>query len=170
MIPYITINRPIPISTGSPGNNRINASTAVLVVNADRKTDPVGPLPKGKQNAKAIATDLAGNTSEAEFEIDVLKVAPGNNPSNALDVNDDGKFRVPTLRNVALTAPYMHDGSIATLEETIEHYVVGGKNHPNKDSRIRPIPLEEQEKIDLLNFLNSLTDSIFVNNTSFLSE
>jgi cytochrome c peroxidase len=43
---------------------------------------------------------------------------------------DMGKFRVPTLRNVALTAPYMHDGSLASLEQVIDHYARGGRKHP----------------------------------------
>lgn len=85
-----------------------------------------------------------------------------------LDEKDDGKFRVPTLRNIALTAPYMHDGSIATLEEVIEHYIIGGKDHPNKDPRIQPINLTEADKVDLIHFFESLTDSAFINNQNFL--
>lgn len=85
-----------------------------------------------------------------------------------LDVKDDGKFRVPTLRNITLTAPYMHDGSIATLEEVIEHYVKGGLNHPNKDPRIRPLQLTDEDKSDLMAFFGSLTDSTFIHNPDFL--
>lgn len=57
-----------------------------------------------------------------------------------------------------MTAPYMHDGSIATLSDVIEHYNSGGKPHPNKSGLIKPLNLTEQEKEDLLNFLLSLTD------------
>jgi cytochrome c peroxidase len=73
---------------------------------------------------------------------------------------DVGKFRVPSLRNVALTAPYMHDGSIATLAEVIDHYVAGGRAHanPNRDPRLRPLDLTTQNKADLVAFLESLTD------------
>ena len=72
---------------------------------------------------------------------------------------DIGKFRAPTLRNIALTAPYMHDGSLATLEEVIDHYAAGGKmDHPNKSRILRPIRLSESEKRDLVEFLKSLTD------------
>lgn len=71
-----------------------------------------------------------------------------------------GKMRVPTLRNVALTAPYMHDGSIATLDEVIEHYVAGGGR--GADRRIRPLQLSVREKQDLVAFLESLTDQEFV--------
>ncbi len=72
---------------------------------------------------------------------------------------DLGKFKAPTLRNVALTAPYMHDGSIKTLEEAIEHYRKGGRyDNPNKSEFIKPFELSAGEKQDLLSFLRSLTD------------
>lgn len=72
---------------------------------------------------------------------------------------DIGKFRAPTLRNIALTAPYMHDGSVATLEEVLDHYAAGGKvDHPNKARILRQFHLTEGEKRDLVEFLRSLTD------------
>jgi len=72
---------------------------------------------------------------------------------------DIGKFRPPTLRNIAITEPYMHDGSMATLEEVIDHYADGGKlDHPNKTPILRPFRLSETEKRDLIEFLRSLTD------------
>ena len=72
--------------------------------------------------------------------------------------SDVGKFKVPSLRNVELTAPYMHDGSKATLEDVIEHYNSGGQPHPNKSGLIQPLNLTPQEKQDLVNFLKTLTD------------
>jgi len=86
------------------------------------------------------------------------------------DQNDVGKFKVPTLRNIALTAPYMHDGSLKTLEEIVEHYNSGGKLHPNKSPHVHnndSPPLTEVEKTDLINFLKTLTDESFVNNSEF---
>ena len=86
---------------------------------------------------------------------------------------DDGKFRVPTLRNIALTAPYMHDGSIATLAEVVDMYAAGGRVltsgpyagdgrvHPQKSSFVRGFALTADEKADLLAFLESLTDEAF---------
>jgi cytochrome c peroxidase len=71
---------------------------------------------------------------------------------------DVGKFKTPTLRNVALTAPYMHDGSIATLEAVIDHYASGGRENPNQDKRVRELSLTIQNRRDLLAFLQSLTD------------
>ena len=66
---------------------------------------------------------------------------------------DIGKFRAPSLRNVAITAPYMHDGSIATLEDVVEHYAAGGKlDDPNKSRILRPISLTPGDKRDLIEF------------------
>ena len=80
---------------------------------------------------------------------------------------DEGKFKVPTLRNVALTGPYMHDGSLTTLRDVIDFYSRGGQRHPNTDPTIRPLNLSGQEKEDLLAFLGSLTDQGFVKNPRF---
>jgi len=74
-------------------------------------------------------------------------------------LEDVGKFRAPSLRNIALTAPYMHDGSLTTLEEVIDHYAAGGKmDHPNKSRILRPFRLTDDQKRDLIEFLKSLTD------------
>lgn len=81
--------------------------------------------------------------------------------------SDRAKFKVPTLRNIALTAPYMHDGSLNTLEEVVEHYNQGGAHHPNKNPIIQPLGLTALEKQDLINFLKTLTDDSFVNNPAF---
>lgn len=81
--------------------------------------------------------------------------------------DDEGKFRVPTLRNVGLTAPYMHDGSLADLNAVIEHYDQGGQGHPLQDPRIQPLNLSDAEKHDLIAFLHSLTDASFLNNPAY---
>lgn len=75
-----------------------------------------------------------------------------------LSQSDVGKFKVPSLRNIELTAPYMHDGSKATLEDVVDHYNSGGQPHPNKSGLIQPLNLTIQEKQDLVNFLKTLTD------------
>jgi cytochrome c peroxidase len=86
------------------------------------------------------------------------------------DPKDVGKFKAPTLRNIALTAPYMHDGSVATLEDAIAHYSAGGRtiangayagvgrHNPNKSDKLKGFTLTDNEREDLLAFLNSLTD------------
>jgi cytochrome c peroxidase len=75
---------------------------------------------------------------------------------------DTGKFKVPGLRNVGLTAPYMHDGSLATLEAVIDQYDRGGNGDPTTDPQIVPLSLTPEEKADLLAFLHSLTDPGFL--------
>jgi cytochrome c peroxidase len=70
---------------------------------------------------------------------------------------DRGAFRTPSLRNVAKTAPYMHDGSEKTLREVVDFYVGGGNSNPQLDPKIKPIHLTEQERVDLIEFLNALT-------------
>lgn len=89
---------------------------------------------------------------------------------------DRGRFRAPTLRNIAVTAPYMHDGSIATLEGVLDHYARGGRNvedgphagdgalHPNKSLFVRPFALSMKERADVIEFLRALTDPSFLQN------
>lgn len=81
--------------------------------------------------------------------------------------SDRALFKVPTLRNIELSAPYMHNGSLNTLEEVVEHYNSGGKPHPNKSNLITPLNLTYQEKKDLVAFLKTLTDYHFINNKNF---
>jgi cytochrome c peroxidase len=90
------------------------------------------------------------------------------------DPADRGKFRVPSLRNVAVTAPYMHDGSIATLAEVVAIYAAGGRHiedgelagdgreHPNKDVLVFELGLTDGEQADVVAFLEALTDSRFM--------
>jgi cytochrome c peroxidase len=81
--------------------------------------------------------------------------------------SDKGKFRVPTLRNIALTAPYMHDGSLASLQQVVDHYASGGHRNNSQDPRVRPLFLSPAEKTDLIDFLESLTDREFIENPQF---
>ena len=78
------------------------------------------------------------------------------------DEKDKGKFKVPTLRNIELTGPFMHDGSIATLEEVIDFKMSGGADHPIKSEKVRSFYLSEFDKAALIEFLYSLTDKEFV--------
>ena len=80
---------------------------------------------------------------------------------------DRALFKVPTLRNVGVTSPFMHDGSLATLEAVVEHYNSGEKNHPHQSPLIRPLHLTEEEKHDLVRFLEALTDDDFLRNPKF---
>jgi cytochrome c peroxidase len=94
-----------------------------------------------------------------------------------LTANDEmGLFKVPFLRNVALTAPYMHDGRFATLEAVVEHYNSGIQMHPNlhplltqplNPNQPRRLNLSQQEKAALVAFLHTLTDEQFTQETRF---
>jgi cytochrome c peroxidase len=92
---------------------------------------------------------------------------------------DMGRFKAPTLRNIAVTAPYMHDGSIATLAEVIAHYERGGRlleegpyagdgrRNPFKSEFIRGFELSDEERSDLIEFLESLTDQTVLTDARF---
>lgn len=85
---------------------------------------------------------------------------------------DEGLFKTPTLRNVALTAPYMATGDseaglLSTLEDVVEHYNLGGTAFPNKDNRVRPMNLSDREKLALVAFMRALTDSSVLTNPAW---
>lgn len=92
---------------------------------------------------------------------------------------DMGRFKAPTLRNIALTAPYMHDGSIATLDEVLDHYAAGGRTvargpyagvgsaNPFKSGFVKGFTLTAEERAAVLAFLRSLTDTAFVTDPRF---
>jgi len=86
------------------------------------------------------------------------------------DPDDRALFKVPTLRNVEVTGPYMHDGSISSLSEVIDHYDKGGNGHIHQSELIRPLQLTNEEKTDLVEFLSSLTDQKFITNKNFSNE
>ena len=85
------------------------------------------------------------------------------------DEFDYGKFKTPTLINIAFTAPYMHDGRFQTLEEVVDHYSSGVKLSPTLDPLIRPggFALSDDEKADLVAFMKTLTDEDFLTNPAF---
>ena len=81
---------------------------------------------------------------------------------------DHGRFRVPSLRNIALTAPYMHDGRLRTLEQVLDHYGGGMQASPNLDPTLRQgLALGATDRDDLLAFLRALTDERFVRDARF---
>lgn len=92
---------------------------------------------------------------------------------------DMGRFRAPSLRNIALTAPYMHDGTVATLEDAIDHYAAGGRTiatgpnagvgatSPLRDGQIFGFTLSPSERADVVEFLRSLTDQTFITDPRF---
>lgn len=110
------------------------------------------------------------NFSSGEFANNGLyeNYADNGRKDVTLADKDIGLFKIPTLRNIELTAPYMHDGSLATLQEVLEHYNSGGKVHPNKSKDIKALNLSAAEKKDLIAFLKALTDRRFIENVAFM--
>ena len=92
---------------------------------------------------------------------------------------DVGKFRAPTLRNIAVTAPYMHDGSLATLGDVLDHYAAGGRTivsgpnagvgrlNPNKARSVHGFSMTNDEKRDVIAFLETFTDTVFLRNPAY---
>lgn len=107
-----------------------------------------------------------GLDMEADFT-DVGRFEVTKNP------RDRAKFKVTSLRNIAVTPPYMHDGRFKTLEEVVNHYNTGAKNSSTVDILMQynlqkgGLGLSEQDKSDLVAFLKTLTDETFLSNTSF---
>jgi cytochrome c peroxidase len=113
------------------------------------------------------------------YNVDALGSYPSDNTGVFEITNlpkDMGRFRAPTLRNIEFTAPYMHDGSLATLKDVLDFYSDGGRviesgtnagdgrANPHKSDLIVKIGLTEQEKLDIIEFLKSLSDYEFINN------
>ena len=136
-----------------------------------------------RTHCAACHVNNANNGNQAIFQ-------PNRTFNNGLDdalMNDDngvgdvlansnlnGRFKVGSLRNIELTAPYMHDGRFTTLLEVVEHYNSGVQAHPNLDNRLkqnngtpRRLNLTDQEKQDLVSFMLTLTDDTFITEAKF---
>ena len=112
---------------------------------------------KGNCSACHVGANLA---DEKFHNIGIGMNKPAPDPGRfavTKDPNDTGAFKTPTVRNVELTAPYMHDGSLATLEEVVEWYDKGGHANPHLSEKIRPLTLTADEKADLVAFMKSCT-------------
>ncbi len=109
-----------------------------------------------KELPRLLASIKKSDTQRLEELSELKKSELGRfNVTGAIE--DMGKFKTPTLRNIALTAPYMHDGSIKTLREVVEYYDKGGEKNRFLDPAIFPLNLTEQEKEDLVAFMKKLT-------------
>lgn len=98
--------------------------------------------------------------------LDTVYSDPGRMRLTGLET-DRALFKVPSLRNVELTPPYMHNGKFENLEEVINHYNKGGEAHSNRNDLLHPLKLNGQEKRDIIEFLKSLTDYDFIENQNF---
>lgn len=141
----------------------------------DEKADTLNPQQiRGRElffsKAKCNECHFTGDFTADEFRGIGLFDGVKHNDSGRYGITknkaDIGKFKVPGLRNIALTAPYMHDGSMKTLREVIDYYDNPGKMLPNGLNRdsvlLEPLGLTEQEKQDIEAFLRALTDDRFI--------
>jgi len=113
---------------------------------------------------------MTAKLKRAEVDIKVLKEAKSSELGRfavTRNLSEMGAFKTPTLRNIGLTAPYMHDGSLATLEEVVEHYNRGGASADDEkitdllSGGIKPLNLSQEEKENLVAFMKSLTSQRF---------
>ncbi len=168
---------------------RAMAQFTALLISANSKYDhfirkePGGSFTKDeadgyalfKANCSSCHTEpLFTNLSFTNNGLDEWSEDPGRDTITS-NPADRGKFRVPSLRNIALTAPYMHDGRMNTLEEVLNHYTSGMKMNPALDSIFirsgKPgIVLNAAEKKKLMAFLKTLTDSEFTSNRLFAEQ
>jgi len=114
-------------------------------------------------------TDLKYTSNGLDFDFEFTDLGRYEVTKNE---GDKARFKVPSLRNIVLTAPYMHDSRFKTLEETVEHYNTGVKFSSTLDPSMTGVAqnglnLNEQDKLDLINFMKTLTDSSFINNPNF---
>ena len=113
------------------------------------------------------------NTQPVKFSnigLDVTSTDPGRFGVTH-EQSDEGKFKIPSLKNIALTAPYMHDGRLVNLSDVLIHYSNGIKNHQNLDSKLKnssgePLKLDitASQKEALIAFLSTLTDNSMLSN------
>lgn len=113
------------------------------------------------ETAKCTACHAGGNFSDEQYHnlgVGMDKPKPDLGRFNVTKQDKDrGAFKTPTIRNVALSAPYMHDGSQKTLEEVVEWYAKGGHANPYLSDKMKPLKLSKQDKADLVEYMKSLT-------------
>ncbi len=113
------------------------------------------------KKAECDACHLGFNFSDESYmNIGIGMDKPKPDPGRyAITKNEDdfGAFKTPTLREIEHTAPYMHDGSLKTLEEVVEHYDKGGTPNPHLSEKMKPLHLTKQEKADLVAFMKALS-------------
>ena len=125
----------------------------------------VGGVPRGR------ATALSGATNNG---LDAVSGTDRGLAETTMNNRDAGRFRVPSLRNVGVTSPYMHDGRFATLGEVVDHYSTMIQNHPNLDGSLRQrnrgperYDFGADERAALVAFLHTLTDEAFLSAARF---
>jgi len=158
------------------------ASFERIIVSADSafdrylyQDDDRGMPPAAKRGAALFFSDrLKCSECHGSVNMSGPTIFAGANPSVPESLFHDtgiapepATFRAPTLRNIAVTAPYMHDGSIPTLAGVIGHYARGGRSTRPKSDRVRGFEISPSETDDLMAFLQTLTDEKFLANPAF---
>jgi cytochrome c peroxidase len=124
-----------------------------------------------KGNCNSCHT-LGGTFTNYDFKnngLDVVSTDEGRGRITTLE-SDKGKFKTPSLRNIAVSGPYMHDGRFSTLEQCVNHYNTGIQNHPNLATEFTGAisgRMSAQEMQDLVAFLNTLTDESYLTNSAY---
>lgn len=123
-------------------------------------TDPNG--------ANCVSCHSGYNFTDQEFHNNGIGQSSDDKGHSAISKipADDYTFKTPSLRNVALSGPYMHNGSFASLDQVLRNYNQGGKPGTNHDQRIKPLNLSEQDMSNIIEFLRTLTDNNFVGDKS----
>jgi cytochrome c peroxidase len=144
------------------GCHRIDPKTALFTDHLFHDTGIAWLAARDRVRRKPVRVEL-GPEASTELDRSVLESVGDPKPDDpgryqvTEAPGDVWRFKTPSLRNVALTAPYMHDGSLPTLRDVVEHYDAGGVAHEGLDPRIRPLGLSDAEIDDLVAFLESLT-------------
>ena len=129
----------------------------------------IGLLAKQKEKVKDKAGNKADNLAADELVLSEKRFSELGRLAITHEADDMGAFKTVTLRNIAKTGPYMHDGSLSSLEEVIAWYNLGGKLNPNDpdtpflDGGIRPLNLSGEQMMDLVAFMKALTSPEFEN-------
>jgi cytochrome c peroxidase len=152
------------ISGGSPYDRYVNGDTSALTASARQ-----GMILFNSSKTNCFRCHSGINFTDNQYHSNGLSVDYTDKGRADVTGNpsDIDKFKTPSLRNVALSPPYMHDGSIGNLLAVINNYNVGGKQNPNQDTLIRPLNLTPSDFYDLIDFLNSLTDTNFTQRADF---
>jgi len=121
--------------------------------------------------ANCISCHSGYNFTDQQFHDNGIGINSSTNDQGRFNISkkdaDIGKFKTPSLRNIALSAPYMHDGRFASLQEVVNSYNLGGKNPTsNTDARVRKLNLSDQDVADIVAFLKTLTDNNLASNKS----
>lgn len=150
------------ISDNSPFDHYMNGEKSAMSAAAVRSMKLFGSMKLFEGKANCTACHSGPNFTNESFH----NVGLGDtDPARAAIVDDDtlrGAFKTPGLRNVLLTAPYMHDGSIATLEAVVQFYNAGERKGTTTSDLIKPLHLSEAEIFDLVAFLGALTDPVII--------